>query len=142
MTSRRSARAYLDAYRARCVERNLDPATGDPYVFVWPAERQQPEGLPWWCSPELMEAGEAQSPTEREAMRNLAAEARYRTHVAPPEPLEARMAREFRQIVREVLSEERTSLSLREIHARRGAHIEYVDIGGGNTCAVLVESVA
>lgn len=126
MTSRRSARAYLDAYRSRCVERNLDPATGDPYVFVWPAERQQPDGLPWWCSPELMEAGEAQSVTEREAMRNLAAETRRRTRTPEPEPLEVRMAREFRQIVREVLSEERAALPLRELHRRRGVTVDEV----------------
>lgn len=126
--------AFLAGYRAACEAQAVDPATGNPAAWDDPH---------WWANPALWtESGRNHSSTEAAALANVAAQARRLANAPEPEALETRMAREFRQIVREVLSEERTSLSLREIHARRGAHIEYVDIGAGNICAVLVEPVA
>lgn len=81
----------------------------------------------WWARPELWhEAGRNHSSTEAAALANVAAQARRLANAPEPEALETRMAREFRQIVREVLSEERANLPLRELHARRGVTVEEV----------------
>lgn len=126
--------AFLAGYRAACEANAVDPATGNPAAWDDPH---------WWANPALWtESGRNHSSTEAAALANVAAQARRLANAPEPEALETRMAREFRQIVREVLSEERAALPLRELHARRGAKIEYVDIGAGNICAVLVEPVA
>ena len=126
--------AFLAGYRAACEAQAVDPATGNPAAWDDPH---------WWANPALWtESGRNHSSTEAAALASIAAQARRLANAPEPEALETRMAREFRQIVREVLSEERAALPLRELHARRGAKIEYVDIGAGNICAVLVEPVA
>ena len=126
--------AFLAGYRAACEANAVDPATGNPAAWDDPH---------WWANPALWtESGRNHSSTEAAALADVAAQARRLANAPEPEALETRMAREFRQIVREVLSEERAALPLRELHARRGAKIEYVDIGAGNICAVLVEPVA
>lgn len=126
--------AFLAGYRAACEANAVNPATGNPAAWDDPH---------WWANPALWtESGRNHSSTEAAALANVAAQARRLANAPEPEALETRMAREFRQIVREVLSEERAALPLRELHARRGAKIEYVDIGAGNICAVLVEPVA
>lgn len=126
--------AFLAGYRAACEAQAVDPATGNPAAWDDPH---------WWANPALWtETGRNHSSTEAAALANVAAQARRLANAPEPEALETRMAREFRQIVREVLSEERAALPLRELHARRGAKIEYIDIGAGNICAVLVEPVA
>lgn len=133
-------RRFLAGYRAGCEAQGLDPATGNPRE--WAAVRSEADPR-WWADPALWaEGGRNHSSTEAAALANVAAQARRLANAPEPEALETRMAREFRQIVREVLSEERAALPLRELHARRGAKIEYVDIGAGNICAVLVEPVA
>ena len=126
--------AFLAGYRAACEANAVSPATGNPAAWDDPH---------WWANPALWtESGRNHSSTEAAALASIAAQARRLANAPEPEALETRMAREFRQIVREVLSEERAALPLRELHARRGAKIEYVDIGAGNICAVLVEPVA
>jgi hypothetical protein len=75
LTARQSARAYLDAYRARCVERDLDPATGGQRVFAWPDERKQPHGRPWWAGVDVFaEIGVNHSTVEAEAFANITSE--------------------------------------------------------------------
>lgn len=130
MTQCRSARAILDAYRARCVERDLDPATGLPRVFAWLPERQQPNGRAWWCDPSLMDAGECQSTTEREAMHNLAAETRRLTGQQSPRLTTLDAMGLVREVMAEMAAERMVQqvLPLRELHARRG--VEVVTIEG------------
>jgi hypothetical protein len=121
LTARQSARAYLDAYRARCAERDLDPATGGPRVFAWPPERQTEPGRPWWADGSLWdEPGAAHSSTERDALASIAAQARAATGRPEPVTLAAAMEREFRAIVREVFAEQ---IPLRELHRRRGVEV-------------------
>lgn len=94
----------------------------------------------WWARPELWtESGRNHSSTEAAALANVAAQARRLANAPEPEALETRMAREFRQIVREVLSEERAALPLRELHARRGVTVEEV---AGQRMEVPIKGVA
>ena len=110
--------AFLAGYRAACEAQAVDPATGNPAAWDDPH---------WWANPALWtETGRNHSSTEAAALANVAAQARRLANAPEPEALETRMAREFRQIVREVLSEERAALPLRELHARRGVTVEEV----------------
>ena len=110
--------AFLAGYRAACEAQAVDPATGNPAAWDDPH---------WWANPALWtESGRNHSSTEAAALANVAAQARRLANAPEPEALETRMAREFRQIVREVLSEERAALPLRELHARRGVTVEEV----------------
>lgn len=110
--------AFLAGYRAACEANAVDPATGNPAAWDDPH---------WWANPALWtETGRNHSSTEAAALANVAAQARRLANAPEPEALETRMAREFRQIVREVLSEERAALPLRELHARRGVTVEEV----------------
>lgn len=123
MPNRQPARAYLDAYRARCAERDLDPLTGYARVFAWPAERQQPEGRPWWADGDLWnEPGEAHSSTEREALASIAAQARA---AAPPRLTTLEAMNLVREVMTEMAAERMTQLvlPLRELHARRGVEV-------------------
>lgn len=123
--------AFLAGYRAACEAQAVDPATGNPAAWDDPH---------WWANPALWtESGRNHSSTEAAALANVAAQARRLANAPEPEALETRMAREFRQIVREVLSEERTSLSLRELHARRGVTVEEV---AGQRMEVPIKGVA
>ena len=106
-------------------------ATGNP--AAWDDPR-------WWANPALWtESGRNHSSTEAAALANVAAQARRLANAPEPEALETRMAREFRQIVREVLSEERAALPLRELHARRGVTVEEV---AGQRMEVPIKGVA
>ena len=110
--------AFLAGYRAACEANAVNPATGNPAAWDDPH---------WWANPALWtESGHNHSSTEAAALANVAAQARRLANAPEPEALETRMAREFRQIVREVLSEERAALPLRELHARRGITVEEV----------------
>ena len=123
--------AFLAGYRAACEAQAVDPATGNPAAWDDPH---------WWANPALWtETGRNHSSTEAAALASIAAQARRLANAPEPEALETRMAREFRQIVREVLSEERTSLSLRELHARRGVTVEEV---AGQRMEVPIKGVA
>ena len=97
--------AFLAGYRAACEAQAVNPATGNPAAWDDPH---------WWANPALWtETGRNHSSTEAAALANVAAQARRLANAPEPEALETRMAREFRQIVREVLSEERAALPLR-----------------------------
>ena len=110
--------ALIAAYRAACEAQAVDPATGNPAAWDDPH---------WWANPALWtETGRNHSSTEAAALANVAAQARRLANAPEPEALETRMAREFRQIVREVLSEERANLPLRELHRRRGVTVDEV----------------
>jgi hypothetical protein len=86
MTARQPGRAYLDAYRARCVERDLDPATGNQRVFAWPEERKQPHGRPWWAGVDVFsEIGPNASTVEAEAFASIASQVRRIAGVPEPE---------------------------------------------------------
>lgn len=123
--------AFLAGYRAACEAQAVDPATGNPAAWDDPH---------WWANPALWtESGRNHSSTEAAALANVAAQARRLANAPEPEALEARMAREFRQIVREVLSEERAALPLRELHARRGVTVEEV---AGQRMEVPIKGVA
>jgi hypothetical protein len=123
MTARQSARAYLDAYRARCVERDIDPATGNQRVFAWPPERQTEPGRPWWADGSLWdEPGAAHSSTERDALASIAAQARA---AAPPRLTTLEAMTLVREVMVEMAAERITQmvLPLRELHARRGVEV-------------------
>lgn len=123
--------AFLAGYRAACEANAVDPATGNPAAWDDPH---------WWANPALWtETGRNHSSTEAAALANVAAQARRLANAPEPEALETRMAREFRQIVREVLSEERAALPLRELHARRGVTVEEV---AGQRMEVPIKGVA
>ncbi len=123
--------AFLAGYRAACEAQAVDPATGNPAAWDDPH---------WWANPALWtESGRNHSSTEAAALANVAAQARRLANAPEPEALETRMAREFRQIVREVLSEERAALPLRELHARRGVTVEEV---AGQRMEVPIKGVA
>ena len=123
--------AFLAGYRAACEAQAVNPATGNPAAWDDPH---------WWANPALWtETGRNHSSTEAAALANVAAQARRLANAPEPEALETRMAREFRQIVREVLSEERAALPLRELHARRGVTVEEV---AGQRMEVPIKGVA
>ena len=123
--------AFLAGYRAACEANAVSPATGNPAAWDDPH---------WWANPALWtESGSNHSSTEAAALANVAAQARRLANAPEPEALETRMAREFRQIVREVLSEERAALPLRELHARRGVTVEEV---AGQRMEVPIKGVA
>lgn len=123
--------AFLAGYRAACEAQAVDPATGNPAAWDDPH---------WWANPALWtETGRNHSSTEAAALASIAAQARRLANAPEPEALETRMAREFRQIVREVLSEERAALPLRELHARRGVTVEEV---AGQRMEVPIKGVA
>lgn len=123
--------AFLAGYRAACEAQAVDPATGNPAAWDDPH---------WWANPALWtESGRNHSSTEAAALASIAAQARRLANAPEPEALETRMAREFRQIVREVLSEERAALPLRELHARRGVTVEEV---AGQRMEVPIKGVA
>ena len=123
--------AFLAGYRAACEAQAVNPATGNPAAWDDPH---------WWANPALWtESGRNHSSTEAAALANVAAQARRLANAPEPEALEVRMAREFRQIVREVLSEERAALPLRELHARRGVTVEEV---AGQRMEVPIKGVA
>ena len=123
--------AFLAGYRAACEANAVNSATGNP--AAWDDPR-------WWANPALWtESGRNHSSTEAAALANVAAQARRLANAPEPEALETRMAREFRQIVREVLSEERAALPLRELHARRGVTVEEV---AGQRMEVPIKGVA
>ena len=123
--------AFLAGYRAACEAQAVDPATGNPAAWDDPH---------WWANPALWtETGRNHSSTEAAALANVAAQARRLANAPEPEALETRIAREFRQIVREVLSEERAALPLRELHARRGVTVEEV---AGQRMEVPIKGVA
>ena len=123
--------AFLAGYRAACEAQAVNPATGNPAAWDDPH---------WWANPALWtETGRNHSSTEAAALANVAAQARRLANAPEPEALETRMAREFRQIVREVLSEERAALPLRELHARRGITVEEV---AGQRMEVPIKGVA
>ncbi len=123
--------AFLAGYRAACEANAVNPATGNPAAWDDPH---------WWANPALWtESGRNHSSTEAAALANVAAQARRLANAPEPEALETRMAREFRQIVREVLSEERAALPLRELHARRGVTVEEV---AGQRMEVPIKGVA
>jgi len=126
-----NAAAFLAGYRAACEANAVNPTTGNPEAWDDPH---------WWARPELWtESGRNHSSTEAAALANVAAQARRLANAPEPEALETRMAREFRQIVREVLSEERAALPLRELHARRGVTVEEV---AGQRMEVPIKGVA
>jgi hypothetical protein len=86
LTARQPGRAYLDAYRARCIERDLDPATGGQRVFAWPEERKQPCGRPWWAGVDVFsEIGPNASTVEAEAFASIASQVRRIAGVPEPE---------------------------------------------------------
>ena len=123
--------AFLAGYRAACEAQAVNPATGNPAAWDDPH---------WWANPALWtETGRNHSSTEAAGLANVAAQARRLANAPEPEALETRMAREFRQIVREVLSEERAALPLRELHARRGVTVEEV---AGQRMEVPIKGVA
>ena len=123
--------AFLAGYRAACEANAVNPATGNPAAWDDPH---------WWANPALWtESGRNHSSTEAAALASIAAQARRLANAPEPEALETRMAREFRQIVREVLSEERAALPLRELHARRGVTVEEV---AGQRMEVPIKGVA
>ena len=123
--------AFLAGYRAACEANAVSPATGNPAAWDDPH---------WWANPALWTgSGRNHSSTEAAALASIAAQARRLANAPEPEALETRMAREFRQIVREVLSEERAALPLRELHARRGVTVEEV---AGQRMEVPIKGVA
>ena len=123
--------AFLAGYRAACEANAVNPATGNPAAWDDPH---------WWANPALWtESGRNHSSTEAAALASIAAQARRLANAPEPEALESRMARAFRQIVREVLSEERAALPLRELHARRGVTVEEV---AGQRMEVPIKGVA
>jgi hypothetical protein len=133
VTARQSARAYLDAYRARCVERDLDPATGGQRVFAWPEERKQPHGRPWWAGVDVFaEIGPNASTVEAEAFASIASEVGRiagRPYVTTEAEYRLRPSMQAEVIA---LAEDgaqamhQTIMPLRELHARRGEVVQDV----------------
>jgi hypothetical protein len=133
MTARQPARAYLDAYRARCVERDLDPATGGQRVFAWPEERKQPCGRPWWAGVDVFaEIGPNASTVEAEAFAAIASQVR-RIAGVPDVTTEAEyvlrpsiaaevgaMAEDGANAMHQIV------MPLREVHAKRGEVVDTI----------------
>jgi hypothetical protein len=133
LTARQSARAYLDAYRARCVERDLDPATGGQRVFAWPEERKQPHGRPWWAGVDVFaEIGPNASTVEAEAFASIASEV-GRIAGRPYVTTEAEyVLRPSMQAEVIALAEDganamhQTIMPLRDVHRRQGLIVENI----------------
>jgi hypothetical protein len=133
LTARQSARAYLDAYRARCVERDLDPATGGQRVFAWPEERKQPCGRPWWAGVDVFsEIGPNASTVEAEAFASIASQVR-RIAGVPDVTTEAEyVLRPSMQAEVIALAEDGANamhqivMPLRDIHRRQGVVIDEI----------------
>jgi hypothetical protein len=135
LTARPSARAYLDAYRARCVERDLDPQTGNQRVFAWPEERKQPHGRPWWAGVDVFaEIGPNASTVEAEAFASIASQVR-RIAGVPDVSNEADAEYRLRPSMQaevDALAEDganamhQTIMPLRELHAKRGEVVEAI----------------
>jgi hypothetical protein len=133
LTARQPGRAYLDAYRARCVERDLDPATGNQRVFAWPEERKQPCGRPWWAGVDVFsEIGPNASTVEAEAFAAIASQVR-RIAGVPDVTNEAEyVLRPSMQAEVIALAEDganamhQTIMPLRELHAKRGEVVEAI----------------
>lgn len=136
MTPRRfDYRAFVTGWRALAAEHGLDAATGNPVACA---------DAGWWRNPAYWaDPGPARSVVEAAAITAIAAQARAAAGQAEPQTLEAAMTAEFRAIVREVLTEERATqhtIPLADLHALRGAHVEYIDMGGGFVRPVLIEA--
>jgi hypothetical protein len=133
LTARQTGRAYLDAYRARCIERDLDPATGGQRVFAWPEERKQPCGRPWWAGVDVFaEIGPNASTVEAEAFAAIASQVR-RIAGVPDVTTEAEyVLRPSMQAEVIALAEDganvmhQTIMPLRELHAKRGEVVEAI----------------
>jgi hypothetical protein len=133
LTARQSGRAYLDAYRARCVERDLDPATGNQRVFAWPEERKQPCGRPWWAGVEqFAEIGPNASTVEAEAFASIASQVRRIAGVPDVTTESEYVLRPSIQAEVIALAEDganamhQTIMPLRELHAKRGEVVQDV----------------
>jgi hypothetical protein len=123
LTARPSGRAYLDAYRARCVERDLDPATGNQRVFAWPEERKQPCGRPWWAGVDVFaEIGVNHSTVEAEAFAAIASQVRRIAGVPEPETVADAVRAAWVTDGAERMHQ--IELPLREIHRRRGETVQ------------------
>jgi hypothetical protein len=126
---------FVQGWRALAAAHGLDAATGQSLASADPH---------WWRDPALWrDPGPAHSVVEREAIANIAAEARALAGQKPPETLAQAMTREFRQIVREAMTEaaqtRRRDLPLRELHALRGVTVEEV---AGQRMEVSLKHVA
>lgn len=150
-------RAFVQGWRRLCAQRGLDAKTG--YTLETVCEYRldergvrrmvrvpvhpdaEPECLvdeaspTWWQMPVLWESpGSAHSVVEAEAFRNIAADARAIHRLAEPPTLEEAMTREFRLLVREVLTEEVRAgwpvqlplIPLRTMYTKRGETVEEV----------------
>jgi hypothetical protein len=133
LTARQSARAYLDAYRARCIERDLDPATGGQRVFAWPEERKQPCGRPWWAGVDVFaEIGVNHSTVEAEAFAGLASQVRRIAGVPDVTTESEYVLRPSMQAEVIALAEDGANamhqmiMPLRELHAKRGEVVEAI----------------
>jgi hypothetical protein len=125
LTARPSGRAYLDAYRARCVERDLDPATGNQRVFAWPEERKQPHGRPWWAGVDVFaEIGVNHSTVEAEAFAGLASQVRRIAGVPEPETVADAVRSAWLTDGAERMHQ--MAMPLRDIHRRRGEIVETI----------------
>jgi hypothetical protein len=133
LTARLPGRAYLDAYRARCVERDIDPATGGQRVFAWPEERKQLHGRPWWAGVEqFAEIGVNHSTVEAEAFASIASQVR-RIAGVPDVTTEAEyVLRPSMQAEVIALAEDganamhQTIMPLRDVHRRQGLVVDLV----------------
>jgi hypothetical protein len=133
LTARLPGRAYLDAYRARCIERDLDPTTGGQRVFAWPEERKQPHGRPWWAGVEqFAEIGPNASTVEAEAFASIASQVR-RIAGVPDVTTEAEyVLRPSIAAEVDALAEDganamhQTIMPLRDIHRRQGVIVEEI----------------
>jgi hypothetical protein len=135
LTAHQTGRAYLDAYRARCVERDLDPATGGQRVFAWPEERKQPHGRPWWAGVDVFaEIGPNASTVEAEAFASIASQVRRIagvSDVANEADAEYRL-RPSMQAEVNALAEDganamhQTIMPLRDVHRRQGLIVDEI----------------
>nr|WP_295383686.1 hypothetical protein [Pseudoxanthomonas sp.] len=152
MTARRFAyRAFVAGWRELAAARELDARTGLARETVWeyrldararrvlvrvpvqpdpePACLVDEDSATWWAVPALWaEVGPNHSSVEAEALASIAAQAR--AAAGQPEP------QTISDVVREALAELRAeraaqhTISLADLHARRGARVEYIDMGG------------
>lgn len=139
-------RAFRDGWRKLAAAHGLDHRTGCPLEMETvyrldergrrvmaripilpdppPEPLCDPASVTWWQQlPLWSEIGPNASVVEAEALASIAAQVRRIAGVPKPETLEVAMTREFRQIVREVLTDE---IPLRELHRRRGMIVEDV----------------
>jgi hypothetical protein len=133
MTARLPGRAYLDAYRARCIERDLDPATGGQRVFAWPEERKQPCGRPWWAGVDVFaEIGPNASTVEAEAFASIASQVRRIAGVPDVTNESEYVLRPSMRAEVIAMAEDganamhQTIMPLRDIHRRQGVVIDEI----------------